>query len=177
MANIDAMFESHHWRGCDLSDGKTYTGIIKKVRQKEIPIPNSSRVDKKPVLEFVDCEKELVLNRINVETIKGKLGNDTDNWIGAAVELFQIRDAKFRGATVEAVRIRNVRPPKKQNYESEAALNQAVTAIQGATDQEALSALLDALRKQNWSKDQKSRIGTEKDQRLAELTEKKEGAK
>lgn len=63
----------------------------------------------KPVVEFGDTDKKLVLNKTNAKTIAGLYGDDYTKWVGKKVALFAT-EVDYRGEQKLGIRIR-MRPP------------------------------------------------------------------
>lgn len=86
---------------------------------------------KKPVVYFVGEPKGLVLNKTNFEAIVNAVGDEeTDNWIGQAVELYRAT-TQFRGMSTPCVR---VRAPRAQRTQSGPAPQSAPGAPHAAED-------------------------------------------
>ena len=89
------------------------TSYINAAALKEAPITGPiDRVEElelddgmKLVLFVAGHAKGLPLNVVNTNTLCDRLGDNTDDWIGATVELFADR-CSFRGKMVDCVRIR-----------------------------------------------------------------------
>lgn len=170
MSNIDAMFESDFWRACDLDNGKTFNGKIKKVDQGELQIPGTSKKKRKPVIEFSNSDKKLALNKTNSTTIKDCLGKDSAKWIGASITLYQIQDAKLGKKIVDGLRVRNVKGPDGKKAKPKGGtpppdaetLSKKLKAIELCEDQDSLDALLEGVRKLQWTRDQMAEIAAAK---------------
>jgi hypothetical protein len=67
--------------------------------------------ERKPILFFRNKAKGMVLNKTNANNVAVLYGDDTDEWIGQPVELFEAM-VDFQGKTVPALRIR---APRRQN--------------------------------------------------------------
>lgn len=65
--------------------------------------------DHKPVLYFQELEKGLVLNKTNGNTIAEVYGDDSDDWKGQPIVLFEM-PVQFQGRMVQAVRVRKPKP-------------------------------------------------------------------
>ena len=61
------------------------------------------------ILYLSGVQKGLPLNVVNTNTLCDKLGDNTDDWIGATIELFCDR-CQFRGKMTDCVRIRFPKP-------------------------------------------------------------------
>jgi hypothetical protein len=65
------------------------------------------KMEDKAVASFQNQPKKLVLNRTNFDTLADLYGDETDGWIGRAVQLFASR-ARFGNRSVDCIRIRPV---------------------------------------------------------------------
>jgi hypothetical protein len=92
--------------------GQDRTLTIKSVTAGDLPIPDSKKTQRKPVISFEETPKKLALNSTNGKTIAALYGPLTVAWAGKRVTLFPTT-AKFKGKEVEAVRIRDVVPAPK----------------------------------------------------------------
>lgn len=61
--------------------------------------------DMKPVLYFKGKEKGLCLNKTNGNTIASAYGDDTEDWFGREIVLFQVI-TDYQGKTTPAIRVR-----------------------------------------------------------------------
>jgi hypothetical protein len=68
--------------------------------------------DHKPVLYFQELEKGLVLNKTNGNAIADIYGDDTGDWTGQHIVLFETM-VDYMGKMVPAVRVRKPRVPQK----------------------------------------------------------------
>lgn len=71
--------------------------------------------DRKMILYFQGKDKGLVCNKTNANTIASIYGDDTDDWAGREIVLFEAY-VDFQGKSVPAVR---VRAPKKKAPEQQ----------------------------------------------------------
>ena len=60
--------------------------------------------DDKPVLQFKDKERGLVLNKTNAGILGAALGMETDNWIGREVILYSAK-VNYQGNLVDGIRV------------------------------------------------------------------------
>lgn len=67
----------------------------------------------KYILYFAGKDKGLVLNVTNTRTLIDALGDESDDWIGATVELFTI-DVDFQGRLTKGLRLRVVSAPQRE---------------------------------------------------------------
>lgn len=104
---ISGAFPSEYLKAADLQ-GRAVRVHIDRVEMRDIG------GDHKPVLYFQNKDKGMVLNKTNASNIAGAYGDDTDDWQGAEVELFEAQ-VDFQGKTVPAIRIRiPPRPPAQR---------------------------------------------------------------
>lgn len=84
--------------------------------------------DKKLILYFQGKEKGMVLNKTNANNISMIYGDETDDWQGHEVVLFEAM-VDFQGKTVPAIRVRapsrKAAPPKQQQRQPEPAMANA----------------------------------------------------
>lgn len=99
------LFPPSEFLAADELIGRDIAMTIKSVSIGEIPIAGTSKSEKRPVIEFAERPKKLVLNRTNAKTIAKLYGVMTKDWIGRAVTLFPTT-TKLKGETVDCIRIR-----------------------------------------------------------------------
>jgi arabinogalactan endo-1,4-beta-galactosidase len=95
---ISGAFPSDYLKAADL-DGKPVLLIMSHVEMKDIG------GDHKPILFFKGSEKGMVMNKTNANNIAALYGDDTDNWQGKEIVLFEAM-VDFQGKTVAAIRVR-----------------------------------------------------------------------
>jgi hypothetical protein len=61
--------------------------------------------DRKLVMYFTGKQKGMVLNKTNAKTIADSFGDETDNWIGAEIEVFAMK-VDMQGKMVDGLRVR-----------------------------------------------------------------------
>ena len=66
--------------------------------------------DTKPVLYFEEKEKGLVLNKTNANTIAAAYGEETDDWVGAEIVLYETM-VEFQGQRKPGIRC--LVPPRR----------------------------------------------------------------
>jgi hypothetical protein len=91
-------------KGDDLEEGERTVVTIKSA--EEVSFPSGDTV---PVLEFLELEQKLTLNKTRVKKCVELLGEDTDEWIGRKIALYPI-DVQYNGKTMPGVAI--AAPPK-----------------------------------------------------------------
>jgi hypothetical protein len=110
MANINEAFPSKYLKASDL-DGKP---ALFKIDRADF---ESIGADKRLILYFENQNKGMVLNKTNANSIAKLYGDDTDDWCGQEIVLFEAM-VDFKGETVSAIR---VRAPKKPPVKKPAA--------------------------------------------------------
>jgi hypothetical protein len=103
---VSDAFPSKHLKAADLN-GRTVRVTIDRYAIEEIGQEKSRKI----VLYFRDKEKGLVLNKTNATNIELMHGPSIDDWAGCDVELFTAM-VDFQGRSVEAVRVKPVRPQR-----------------------------------------------------------------
>lgn len=99
-------FPSKYLRAADL-DGRQVTVSIDRVVMEDV-----GDDDAKPVLYFVGKEKGVVLNKTNASNISLIYGDETDDWHGKPVTLYEAM-VDFQGRSVAAIRIKG--PPRQHH--------------------------------------------------------------
>lgn len=97
---ISTAFPSEFLRAADLQ-GRQVRAVIDHVELREV----GNDGEHKPVLFFTGKDKGLVLNKTNATTIGDAYGDDTDDWTGQPVVLFEAM-VSYQGKTVKATRVR-----------------------------------------------------------------------
>ena len=95
---ISEAFPSNYLRAADLM-GKQIKVVVARVEMENIGD------DVKPVLYFHGKDKGVVLNKTNANNIALAYGDDTDNWTGAEIILYETM-VDFQGRSVAAIRVR-----------------------------------------------------------------------
>lgn len=101
---VSDAFPSNYLKASDLQG----RAIIVAIDRCEIEAIGDER---KPILYFQGKQKGMVLNKTNANNVAVLYGDDTDDWGGQPVELFEAM-VDFQGKTVPAIRIR---APRRQN--------------------------------------------------------------
>ncbi len=103
MPNINEAFPSKYLKaGVDITEP-----TLAKMKKTEWETLGNER---KLVLYFEDLVKGLVLNKTNANTIGKIYGDETDDWSGQEIVLFETT-ADLKGESVPAIRLR---APKKK---------------------------------------------------------------
>jgi arabinogalactan endo-1,4-beta-galactosidase len=106
---ISSAFPSDYLKAADLQ-GQAVT-----VTMAHVSIETVGK-DQKPILYFQGKERGLVLNKTNASKISEMYGDDTENWTGGKIILYEAM-VDFKGDTVAAIRVRlaqrqgNGKPP------------------------------------------------------------------
>jgi hypothetical protein len=80
---------------------------------------NDGKKKKKPVVHFKEEEtKPLVTNKTNFLLIQDIAGENTDDWSGKKIVLAP-EPVSFRGTVNDAVRVKRVKPPLKEELNDE----------------------------------------------------------
>lgn len=95
---ISNAFPSEYLKASDL-DGRSVKVLMDRVEMKDIG------GDHKPILFFQGKDKGMVLNKTNANNIALAYGDDTDDWAGREIVLFEAM-VDFQGKTVPAIRVR-----------------------------------------------------------------------
>jgi arabinogalactan endo-1,4-beta-galactosidase len=107
---ISSAFPSKYLRAADLQDKQV------AVRMSHVETETIGD-DDRPVLYFQGKEKGLVLNKTNANAISAVYGDDTENWRGGEIVLFQTM-VDFQGKTMAAIRCRVLaRKPEPERAE------------------------------------------------------------
>lgn len=93
-------------KGEDLEEGERTVVTIKTA--EEVNFPSGDTV---PVLSFLELEQKLTLNKTRIKKLVELLGDDTDEWIGQKISLFQV-DVQYQGKIMPGVAVAG--PPKKK---------------------------------------------------------------
>jgi hypothetical protein len=95
---ISSAFPSEYLKAADLQ-GRSVRVVMDRVEMKDIG------GDHKPILFFQGKEKGMVLNKTNANNIAVVYGDDTEDWSGREIVLFEAM-VDFQGKTVAAIRVR-----------------------------------------------------------------------
>jgi hypothetical protein len=96
--NINEAFPSKYLKASDLQ-GRQVNVTMNRAAYEVIGD------DRKLILYFQGKEKGMVLNKTNANNIAALYGQDTDDWQGQDVVLFEAM-VDFQGKTVPAIRVR-----------------------------------------------------------------------
>jgi hypothetical protein len=92
-------------KGEDLEEGERTVVTIKTA--EEVNFPSGDTV---PVLSFLELDQKLTLNKTRIKKLVEILGEDTDEWIGKKISLYQV-DVQYQGKTMPGVAV--AAPPRK----------------------------------------------------------------
>ena len=119
MVNINDEFPSKYLKSGDLQ------GAAVKVKISNVTSEDIGG-DRKLIMHFDNRTKGMVLNKTNARTVADVYGDDTDNWIGAVIEVFAMK-VDFQGRMVDGLR---VRIPRQAPARAQIAPNAAARAQQ-----------------------------------------------
>jgi hypothetical protein len=127
---ISACFPSEYLKASDL-EGRSVRVVMDHVEMRDVGD------DTKPVLFFQGKSKGVVLNKTNSTNIAIAYGDDTEEWTGKEVILFEAM-VDFQGRSVPAIRIRSPQPKDRRAAPLKAVANAPAPALdnQGAIDDE-----------------------------------------
>jgi arabinogalactan endo-1,4-beta-galactosidase len=95
---MSSAFPSEYLKAADLN-GRNVRVKMDRVEMKDIG------GDHKPILFFMGTEKGMVLNKTNANNISAAYGDETEEWQGKELVLFEAQ-VDFQGKTVPAIRVR-----------------------------------------------------------------------
>jgi hypothetical protein len=93
-------------KGADLKPGKRTIVTILKAFEQTFPSG-----DTQPVLELLELDQRLPLNKTRVRKLVGLFGNDVEGWIGQRISLYAVA-VSFNGKPTSSVAIGPA--PRKQ---------------------------------------------------------------
>ena len=97
-------FPSEFLKSEDVSgEGTTLTMGLVEMREFEDPQTKETAI--KPVLEFKETEKKLILNKTNWDRIAKAHGDDSDKWVGKKITVHLEAVTAF-GKTSDVVRVK-----------------------------------------------------------------------
>lgn len=89
-------------KGSDLDEGERLTVTIEKAYEHAFPSGDES-----VVLEFLELDQKLALNKTRLNKLVELLGDDAEEWIGKQIAIYPI-DVAFGGKTTVGVAIGTV---------------------------------------------------------------------
>lgn len=97
----DEAFPSKYLKAADIpEEGRVFT--IKDVEEEDFK--QDGITETKVLLYFRECEKGLILNKTNGNTVFDLCGEDTDDWPGKKIKLIT-GVTTFNGKTVDCIRV------------------------------------------------------------------------
>lgn len=107
---MSEQFPSKYLKAADLQ-GRQARVVMDRVEEEQVG--NNQNEDPKPILYFQGKDKGMVLNKTNANNIVDAYGDETDDWHGEELVLFEAM-VDFQGKTVSAIRVRAPRPSEKK---------------------------------------------------------------
>ena len=104
-------FPSNYLKAADLDD-QDVTLTISKARMEDIGQGNKK--EEKLIIYFEEEEKGVVLNKTNANVLTEAYGDETDDWIGEPVTLYE-KQVEFEGKEVPAIRMKIPKRGKATN--------------------------------------------------------------
>jgi len=102
--HVDLLFPSKYLKGVDLG-GEPLVFTIRKVDPREELHRADNTKEYKPVVTFVETEKQWVMNKTNAERIADMYGSEVMDWYGKRIVLWTERVSAF-GKTHDALRVK-----------------------------------------------------------------------
>lgn len=94
-------FPSTYLKSSDLDGDVVLT--ISSVEMEELG--QGRNKEEKPVVYFEEHDKGCVLNKTNAAVLAGAYGDDTDDWIGERITLFE-KEVEYAGDLVTGIRMK-----------------------------------------------------------------------
>lgn len=127
MPKVNQMTESRYLKAdvdCADDDGDPIDVNLTITRVEQESVGLGTQAEKKWVLYFKEKDKGLVLNKTNIKAIAKLHGDDTDDWEGKRITLYQT-EVEFQGDTVLGIRVRLKAPAAKGKKSTAAAATEA----------------------------------------------------
>ncbi len=105
--NVNTIFPSNYLKAADLGGAQARVTID---RVEMETLGQGAQAQERPVIYFAGKEKGLVANKTNMSAIAAVYGDETDEWHGAEIVLFETM-VDFQGKTTPAIRVKI--PPRK----------------------------------------------------------------
>ena len=99
---ISSAFPSKYLKAADLNDKKPIV-TISHVEMEDVG--QGENKEMKPVIYFEGKEKGIVLNKTNSDVLATMYGDDTDEWKGEKVQLYEAT-VDFQGKRTAAIRMK-----------------------------------------------------------------------
>jgi len=100
---ISSAFPSKYLKAADLS-GEATTVTMTIVKSEQV----AKSGDTQPVVYFREFQQGMVLNKTNAKSISKLYGDDTNNWKGKKIQLFEAM-VEYQGDVMPALRIRGIK--------------------------------------------------------------------
>lgn len=107
---ISSAYPSDYLKAADLL-GHSVNVTLSHVEMREL------NNESKPILFFQGKQKGMVLNKTNANKIAELFGDDTDDWTGQEVTIFEAL-VEFQGRTVPALRVRPAKPQPQRKRQT-----------------------------------------------------------
>jgi hypothetical protein len=101
MPSINDLYPSNYLKAADLS-GEEWNLTIANMEMSQ---PMGDKQEVKPVLYFRGADKGMVLNKTNATKIAEAYGDNTEDWVGKPVVLYE-DTVTMQGQRVKALRVR-----------------------------------------------------------------------
>lgn len=105
---VGSAFPSKYLKAEDLN-GRDVTVTISKVKMESIG--QNDDEGEKLVIYFEGKQKGMVCNRTNANKISSAYGDETDDWVGCQITLYET-EVEFSGRSVPAIRVKI--PPRSR---------------------------------------------------------------
>lgn len=106
MVNINTEFPTKYLKSSDLA------GQMVRVKISNVVSENVGD-DRKLIMYFAGKTKGMIVNKTNAKTLAEVFGDETDNWIGAGIEIFSMK-VDYQGRMVDGLRVRVPAPPPRR---------------------------------------------------------------
>ena len=110
MAKISQMVDSKYLKQADVEDDTVVT--VTKVGQANIA-KDDAPPDMKWLIRFKEFDKPMVLNRTNIALMGNFCGDDTDDWIGKQVIVYNDESIQFQGKVTGGLRFKRLKAKPK----------------------------------------------------------------
>ena len=110
MAKISEMTPSKYLKQHDAEDDTLVT--VAKVGEANIA-KEGEPAEVKWLIRFKEFDKPMVLNRTNISLLGTFLGDDTDDWIGKQVILYNDESIQFQGKVTGGLRFKRLKAKAK----------------------------------------------------------------
>ena len=100
--NVNEIFPSNYLKAADLKGAQPRVTIASIQMET---LGQGKDAQDRPVIYFEGKEKGLVANKTNMSTIAAVFGDETDDWTGAEIVLFETM-VDFQGKTTPAIRVK-----------------------------------------------------------------------